>query len=374
MMEVQRFIAKKGWQALTDELGINVKRYDSGICVLNYDMIESPKNHPVSNECRGLTLWDKEGVPIVMSRSFSRFFNYGEADTKEFDFSNCTVWEKADGALTKVWYNFVDNRYEISTRGMAFAEGVHCFSTVGQEHGGSFREWILKAMNFTEEQFQDAMKSMPEEVTYVLEYTGPSNRIVTPYKEDQMVLLAVVGNDGIEEPLTLHHTLLQTVGMNVRLPQTYNALSAEEVIALCESLTELKEGFVVFDHNTGKRVKVKNAAYVAAHHLRGNGIPTQSALMELVLTGEESEFLAYFPEYQKYVDPIVAAKNYLLWVANSNYERYRNLETQKDFALAVKDLSVSSIMFKARKDNVEPEHAFNTMEVSQKVKLLEKFI
>lgn len=95
-MKVQEFIKEKGWAALKEELFIDVREYDNGLRVLNYDQISSPKMHPVVMECRALKL-DQDGN--VVSRAFDRFFNYGEGDTKNFDFSDCTVFEKADGCL-----------------------------------------------------------------------------------------------------------------------------------------------------------------------------------------------------------------------------------------------------------------------------------
>lgn len=194
MMNVQKFIAEKGWKALEEELAIIVKEYDCGLRVLNYNQIESPKNHPVSNECRGLKL-DSDGN--IVSRSFSRFFNYGECDTVEsFKFDDVTVFEKADGSLVMLYWCPQTNRWEISTRGMAFAEGNHVF---GLKTDWTFREAILDAMNFSEDDFQKCMNTFDKEFTYVTEYISPFNRIVTKYETPMMILLAVIHNKTGEE-------------------------------------------------------------------------------------------------------------------------------------------------------------------------------
>lgn len=367
-MEVQKFIREKGWQALKDELFIEVREYDHGLRVLNYSMIESPKMHPVVMECRALKL-DQDAN--VVSRAFNRFFNFGEADTQNFDFSNCTVFEKADGSLCPIYFCPQTNRWEISTRGTGFAEANHVWGT---KTNCTFREAILEAMKLTEDEFQGIMMSFPEDVTYVTEYTSPFNRIVTPYPEPQMVMLAAVGHDGIEEPISTYCETLYNLGMNIRMPTTYQAKSGDELVKLAESLDNLQEGFVVVDHNTGKRVKCKSSHYVLVHQMRGNGAPSMNNLLELVAKNEQDELLAYFPEYKVFVKPIEQIQEGMLICAREVYDATRNLETQKDFALAVKDQLVANLLFRARKDGSEIDHAYGSMDVSQRVKLLEKFV
>lgn len=200
-MEVQKFILQHGLDALNEQFGITVKRYDNGYVKLNYDQISSPKNHQIADECRGLTLLVKpDNTSTVIARGFKRFFNFGECDTANFDFNDCTAFEKADGSLTLVFYSPLDHKWCISTRGMAYAEGNFAFSLTAS--GGTFYDWILKAMQFTEEEFQDCMLCFDANYTYIMEYCADVNRVVTPYTGSFMVLLAVVHNEsGLEVPL-----------------------------------------------------------------------------------------------------------------------------------------------------------------------------
>jgi hypothetical protein len=73
-MQVVQYLKEHGIGKLVSEFGIKVKEYDEGLLVLNYDLIESPKSHPIVMECRSLIL-DKQFN--VVSRSFDRFFNLG---------------------------------------------------------------------------------------------------------------------------------------------------------------------------------------------------------------------------------------------------------------------------------------------------------
>ena len=190
MMEVQKFIKANGWAALElPPLNIKVRMYEKEqVAVLNYCQIESPKNNPITIECRSLILSYPDGN--VISRSFDRFFNYGEMPDfyADFDINRSVVAEKADGSLIKVYFSPATNQWEISTRSQAFAEGPHAI-------GGVFRDWVLRAMNLTELEFQGAMVDVGnKDYTYIMEYVSPHNRIVTLYEKSEMVLLAVRSN------------------------------------------------------------------------------------------------------------------------------------------------------------------------------------
>ena len=85
MLKVQQFIEEHDIDALTRDYGITVKQYETErVAVFNYDMIDSPKTDPIVAECRGLIL-SMDDCSVV-SRSFDRFFNFGEAGSESFDF------------------------------------------------------------------------------------------------------------------------------------------------------------------------------------------------------------------------------------------------------------------------------------------------
>jgi tRNA splicing ligase len=193
MLNVQKFIATNGLDSLSEQFSIDIKKYENGYVKLNYSQIDSPKYHPICDECRGLVLQIlPDNSSVVISRSFNRFYNFGEGDTKLFDFSDCSVYEKADGSLVMVSWSPVDNKWIIGTRGMLYAEGSFGFSLTAA--GGTFYDWILKAMQLNESQFQSCMSGFSQDYTYVMEFCGMANRIVTPYSDNFMVLLAVVHN------------------------------------------------------------------------------------------------------------------------------------------------------------------------------------
>jgi hypothetical protein len=73
---------------------------------------------------------------------------------------------------------------------------------------------------------------------------------------------------------------------------------------------------------------------------------------ELVAMNETSEYLAIFPEDTAVFEPVIAKYNNLKQQVFDLVDKYMQLESQKDFALAVKDYPTSGILFHARKTGV----------------------
>lgn len=196
MLEVQKYIIAKcesgltkeqAFEALNEEFGIKVQLYDNYVG-LNYDQIESPKSHPIVMECRAIVL--NRHTLGVARRAFDRFFNYGECPDyyTDFDITRAQVFEKEDGSLIPMWFDFVNNTWEVGTRSMIYAEGDHLM-------GGTFREKILAAFGVVgEEEFQEKMCDLDTGYTYIFEFVSPENRIVRRYEKAEMVLLAVRNN------------------------------------------------------------------------------------------------------------------------------------------------------------------------------------
>jgi hypothetical protein len=353
---------------LNVQFSIGVKMYpEDNIVLLDYNQIESPKAHPIVIECRSLILSISSFA--VVSKKFDRFFNFGECQElyENFSFENAIAFEKADGSLIAVYKNPHTGVREISTRGMAKAEGEHVF-------GGTFREKVVHAFGFADEAAFQQSTAFDDRLSYVFEFCSPENRIVTHYEHAHMVLLTVneherelpqSESDRIASALSLGNQL------NVRRPKVYSkSNSLAEMVDVANALQGLDEGFVVYDPTSGLRVKIKSQTYLIAHRLRGNNaIPTRKNILDLVLEGEVDEMLAYFPEMQKYIDPVVEEVNAFESEIAAVYETVRDIAEQKEFALAIKSVRGSGVLFSARKLNQEPIHVFNNMPIGSKLKI-----
>lgn len=122
-MLVIDFIKEHGLEKLQEELHIVVSDYPDRV-VLNYSQIASPKLDPIVRECRALIL--RKSDWSIMSRSFDRFFNYGEDQNSDsFDITKATCAEKMDGCLqeqTKVY----SKEYGSITIGQLVKEKLEC--------------------------------------------------------------------------------------------------------------------------------------------------------------------------------------------------------------------------------------------------------
>lgn len=364
--------ADQAFENLTEDFAIKVKLYDEGLAVLNYNQIESPKTNPIVMECRGLIL-DRNSFEVV-SRSFDRFFNLGEApDTYQgFDITRATVFEKADGSLIKMYY--WNGRWHLSTRGTAFAETENYT-------GKLFRDLVCDAFKIdSQDHLQELMGDTVKEVnkcTFIFELTSPENRIVTRYEKPEMVLIGIkINTQSTEELILLDHwsKWLASKGLKNRPAKTYNFSSEESIKEAVKNLPNLEEGYVCYDPLSSKRVKIKSPAYLAVHKLRGDSIPTPKRIMALVLTREEEEYLAYFPEERQRFQPYIDSLNNLENDIKQVWEDNKEVKNQKEFALEIKHLPYASSLFQARSKQQDPVHCFFSGSESYQMKVLEKFM
>lgn len=374
MLNVQKFLIEQldqgktyteAFETLNEQFAIKVKYYiEEGIVLLDYHIIDSPKMHPIVIESRSLIL-DFYTFGVV-SRKFDRFFNYGEVLEyyHDFDLSRSVIMEKADGSLIGVYHH--NGKWHISTRGMAFAEGEHVM-------GGTFRDKVLEAFGINEEEFQSVFAVFNKSLTFVFEYISPENRIVTKYEKPEMVLLSV--NDGEKEwdYETIYYNLVAYGVKNIRKVKTYQASDIDAVVALANSLPDLQEGFVIYDPVSNKRMKVKSYLYVVAHSIRGNDpLPTKKNLLRLLFTGELGEFCAYFPEWSEKALDIQREVDDAYRELAIAWDKYKHLESQKDFALSIKDVPYNGILFQARKMNKTVNESWNDWPIEKKISMFEK--
>lgn len=363
MLEVQKFLEAKvssglsnlqAFECLNTELGIKVKHYDDkNITLLDYDQIDSPKTHPIVIECRSLILYTDDFQ--LVSMKFPRFFNLGENPDyyKDFNWEDAVALEKLDGSLVGVYC--LQGNWYISTRGMAFAEGNN------QLGDGTFQQDIIEAFGLkTYDEFNERFKALySEDCTYIFEYCSPRNKVVTPYDKPIMALTGITNRElqdhnvyNFRAMQYMLHIMKEESGLNIRLPEVYDFSDTDNLVKKANELEGLKEGFVVWDQATNKRCKIKSSTYVLAHSLRGNDpVPTRKNLLKLVFIGEVDEFVSYFPEWKDAVFSISVEVESFKAELNWVYDKVKHLESQKDFALAVKDTHGNAFLFSARKQN-----------------------
>ena len=111
-----------------------------------------------------------------------------------------------------------------------------------------------------------------------------------------------------------------------------------------------EEGFVVCDA-LFNRIKVKSPEYLMAARLHNNGVITKKRLIEIVLTENVDDFIAYCPMYEARLLEIEDAftqinrgsASELDWVEDNHYFSLARAE----YAKAIKDLKYKHFLFGA---------------------------
>jgi hypothetical protein len=358
-MQVQKYLREHSIEELRSEFAIKVKEYpEEGLMVLNYDQILSPKSHPIVMECRALILDNQYNV---VSRSFDRFFNLGEVPESQthLDWSKATCAEKIDGSLIRIY--FWNGEWHIASRGMAFAEGAPNGFDI------SFRGLVLKALGVTEVGFQIICDDLLDtDITYICELTSLENRCVKSYSGYTLHYLGARNNKTFEYVDGNVNNRLVMFGMS--LPKKFAFSSAEDCKQIVEEFTGLDEGVVVYQNGVPV-AKVKAKAYCAVHLLRGEGL-NPKRISELVLTGEQEEYLTYFPEDRSFIQPYVDMLAKIHSDLEENYAKFSNIESQKDFAIAIKNVKGNSVLFTARKMNITVHQSWAAQTDSFKLRTL----
>lgn len=332
---------------LNKQLGIDTTFHPTDErVILNYSQIDSPKTNGIVRECRALTL-NKNDFSLI-ARGFPRFFNYGEnpENDKAFRWQNSIMQEKLDGSLILCFY--WNNDWHVQTRA---SYGY------GEINGIIWRELFDLAMP------KHWRISLPQyrhgRVTYVFELCSRYNKVVRDYPSPVATLLTMYDGEWELQPNYVD-VWAQKYGLS--RPNLYYCESFEEVKATVDLISQRDktfEGFVLRDEH-GTRIKIKSESYFYLHRLvnNGNGFLPKN-LIPLLLMGEADELKIYWKEQ---VDKIIAIEDRLnkyrteltdIWAQVSN------IESQKEFALKIKDNRLSPFLFSARKLGKNPVDLFN---------------
>lgn len=336
MLELQTFLQTQTPAALQEKYGIRMKRHGQfpNLCAFKYFQIESPMGEKIVQESRGIILDEAQGWKVV-ARAYNKFFNAAEGHAAPLDWGTAKVQEKLDGSLCMLY--FYAGEWRVATSGNPDASGnVNAF-------GFSFA-WLFWQV-WKELGYHLPLTEHDEptqEFTFAFELLTPFNKIVVQHSKNRLVLHGARHPDlGEFQPEGLAYT------HGWECVKSYPLTTLEDVMKSCAFIPPTEgEGYVVVDKNFN-RIKVKSPAYVALAHLHDSMSPRN--MLELVRSNEGSEWLAYFPEFKELHDQTKSKYDALVSEIVGNYSQYQGIESQKDFALAVKDLRGSGVYFKVRK-------------------------
>lgn len=358
-MLVIDYIRQHGLESLCAKYAIKANRHKEfpNLVLLKYDQIDSPMGDKVVQECRGLILDEADDWAII-SRPYDKFFNYGEGHAPSIDWTTAKVYEKLDGSLmTLYWYR---GGWRVASSGSPDASGP-----VNRDTSITFAILFWEVWN-------EMGYSLPPDwcrtFCFMFELMTPDNRIVVQHKDRRIVFHGVRKSEEefpevfLEKADSLKKHDYYHNDINWQCVKSYPLQNWEQIIEASTNLNPMQnEGFVVVDSQFN-RVKVKSPQYVALAHMK-DGF-SDRRMIELVRTNESSEFLNYFPEFKELYDKYATRFSILASELEETYEKIKDIELQKDFAMVAVKTRMPSVMFNARNKKIPVRKSLADMSIT----------
>jgi len=337
-LAIVKYIKEHGLSKALNDFKLKIRVYDKKICI-KYDQIESPFGNREVEECRGIVL--EKDTWKVMCLGLTKFYNSAEGHAATIDWSTARIQTKLDGTCINLYYDWHKNRWFAATTGTAEGEGE-----VNNRLNTSFNDLFWETIyNFTD--YDNFTEALDVDNTYVFELTTPYNIVVTPHATSSVTLLTVRDLKTLDE--YSKNDVIQIadwLGVPYVEEHELNKGNFDYLIKTFEQMPYDNEGYVVVDGNFN-RVKVKNPAYVAVHHLK-NGTEAHH-IMEVIKTNEIEEYVATFREREDEVRSLhqnyneLTDKLYSSWEALNQF-RPKDItkEERKLFANKVFDIADSN--------------------------------
>lgn len=327
MLKVQEYLQSgKTLDNLNEELSIEITYHkELPLVILNYNHLESPKNNPITNECRGLVL---ENNGNLVARSFSRFYNWGECQDEMplFDWDSCTSESKKDGSLILIFY--FDGKWYANTRGSFGMMPMFGSQWQADYHkmpmDFTWNQGFLKTLNINS--LQELDSKLDRKITYVCEFCSPWNRVVITHKNPLMYLITCF--EGESEIGPQKNSVFQEI-------EIYPLKNVDDITKFVNKHSgDVFEGIIVKDKNL-RRWKFKNPDYVLRHRIMSypGNLFLPKYLVPCILANDD-ELCVCAPEivdcYNSYKKKIEDAYLEL----EQFWEKTHKIENQKEFGLA----------------------------------------
>jgi len=340
---------------------------------LNYDMFAIKNGDLLAEQCRGLvvrpldwydvideddTLDEVVGPVDVVAWPMDRFYNHGQPGAADVDWNdpNLHVYEKLDGTMCTLYFDFLKNEWCVATRAVSeadvemYTKGIASISkksTYAELFWTAFTK-TLEAMyrlgNIGSDGRHHALERFDRNTTYVFELTGPENRVVVKYDEPKLTLIAMRDNTTGEEVDISDDAKVRARSMypwQTRTwprPQTWKLNNAPALLAFVSTASPDKlEGAVVCDSKF-RRVKVKNKAYVIAWHAIDTVTLSKRSVIEAIVNESIDDVIPLVSS--NLAEEIIGIRDAYKKLCNNIDTRFVGFKAQagdcrKDFALLV---------------------------------------
>jgi hypothetical protein len=336
MLATQEFLRRHGVQALRDRFSIKANPHPRwpNLWLLVYDQINSPKSEPVTWGCRG-HIYDESNDWALVCRPYDRFFNYGEmlGLVPVPDYASARAAVKEDGTLCPLY--FYGGEWNVSTKGTPNAGGP-----VGNT-GYTFASLFWETWN-------QLGYSLPKETgyTFIFELCSLENKVVCVQKSRRIILT------GVRETATGREIDPDQFSTEFEVVKTVPFTSVDQIKQTFQNLPAIEnEGYIIVqykDDGVAVRQKVKHPGWLALSLLK-SGL-SDKGILEIVRQGEIGEVLSYFPEYTERFTRISTKLETEIARLTELYEGSKRIESQREFALAIRGEQLNQTLFQVRKN------------------------
>src|SRR5574344_1230184 len=316
MLKIINFIREHdNWEELLSSppYFLSIKRKDT-LILFKYSQIDSDFSLEIVKEARGLILEDKTWN--IVCYPFKKFFNYGESYADELDWETAKVTSKEDGSLIKI-YNY-NGEWRVGTNSTIDAEDAALNSP--------YYKNFMELFNVAADNCKFDFDKLNSNYTYLMELCSCHNIIIVPYDEPKLFHLGTRDNRTCEEI---------EVNIGVEKPKEWALSSLDDCIAMAATFDFTREGFVCRDKNYN-RIKIKSEDYVKAHRMISNNKVSEEKILSLICSGEEEEFLSYFPTYTTIFQDIKIKRDKLKYLF---YEIKKEVFSLKEKGMKNKDFA-----------------------------------
>lgn len=287
MLAIQRFIFDhpEDWREILTETPycLRIKENDD-LVIFNYSMYSSDFSLALTKEARGLILEKNSWKVIRMA--FYKFFNLGEPNAANIDWSSATATSKEDGIIVSLYY--YNNKWNVASNSCINAAEAKTENICTKY--SNFLEMFNEA---AENSGLDYSRLDPRN-TYTFELVSPYNRIVVKYAETKIFHILTRDNITLEE---------KEDNIGIEKPRFYAFNNKNDYLQLVKSLGNNNEGIVIKDVYNN-RVKLKTEEYIRLHYMSGEMTLSLENAVYIIWNHEQNEYLQYFPEAKEVLDDI----------------------------------------------------------------------
>jgi hypothetical protein len=292
---------------------------------------------------------------------------------QSYNISNDIVAEEfVEGTMINVFWDptiGLNGGWEIATRN---TPGATSSFFKGSGSNKTFREMFLEAA----EQNNLLFNMLNPVYCYSFVLQHPENRIVVPFKNPQLYLVAMYLIEYIDnsifvnsfEPRSLLKEIFEVSNVTVQFPEIYTCTSYPDLIEKYASMNTSYNivGVVLHNRVTGERAKIRNPVYEQVRNLRGNQPKLQYQYLSLRKEGKVSDFLKFYPENKKHFSEF---RDQVHLFTNTLFDNYKACYIKKEKPLKEFSEQYRTHMFHIHQiflTDLRPENKFITSTIVQK--------